>query len=863
MSVCHLKGSNLKRILTNTVVALALDHCKCTYKVPTLKINVSATTKTNNDSGGANAPAGLGQEPDPTPLLGRKNEAPTDVSLQTGDVTSSTTLSSVGTFSLADSRYISRVPGDGLAEFFRRPRAIYTLSWSSGMGPVTFKPWTLFYNNTQVNQKMNNYYLIRGILNVLVMISTQPIMTGGQRISYLPFNVGDNPTRCVSIQGTYPPQTFYLNASTSGSFKFVCPFFSDYDWNVVRYADGGGPSTDDMGTICCVPVASLARADALAPGFVDVQFYAWMDDVQLSGPTYVTMSAVEPSEARPTGPISSTATAISKAAGFLTELPVLGVFAKATSIGAGAVASIAKLFGFSRPLSEDTLNSTTIRSFGQMAITAGRDSLYTLASDPKQELTIDPRSVGLPPEEMNAILNLASQESHLTAITWYTSGLADSYLGAATVHPCMIPTADYPTNLAWAALPFRYWTGSLIYRVRVFCSPFMRGRLIIAYDPSAGFASPPAISTRNPSSLLSTNRFCILDISTDTDVEFRVGWAQPTQWGTTNTLMTPVDALPSAGSCNGVLGFFVDAPLQSLAATYATIIVTVRAGEDFMVAGPNLEQLNSYRTYSNVVSVGDLNAGKPTKVCELYESRVDPEAAALAHFGERCISARALAKRYSGIATLTWPLNVVGTGETYRDNFVPVTSSIVLPRNGNLASDTAQFGVLSPLWSWAAWWASFHAGMRGGTRFKITHNIPTTARAQFIVTRSDTTYAGSNLLPSVWLQGGGASVVQNFNPLLKQSGNGCLVVDAHQPGGVEFEVPWHYSRKMVPVHNTSGEYVYPTFNLHFRCDSSYNPDALTMQLFVAAAEDFTPFYFVGAPYCPAATNGGSTAAVDR
>ena len=48
--------------------------------------------------------------------------------------------------------------------------------------------------------------------------------------------------------------------------------------------------------------------------------------------------------------------------------------------------------------------------------------------------------------------------------------------GAIVLPPCAI-----------AALPFRYWNGSMKFRFQVVCSTFHKGRLEIRFDPGFGW----------------------------------------------------------------------------------------------------------------------------------------------------------------------------------------------------------------------------------------------------------------------------------------------------------------------------------------------------------------------------------------
>jgi hypothetical protein len=77
-----------------------------------------------------------------------------------------------------------------------------------------------------------------------------------------------------------------------------------------------------------------------------------------------------------------------------------------------------------------------------------------------------------------------------------------------------VTKALYPTALAYASFPFRYWRGSLKFRFEVVCSKFHRGRLRLLYDPKA----VPNVADFNK------NYQTILDLDESTDLTVEVHW---------------------------------------------------------------------------------------------------------------------------------------------------------------------------------------------------------------------------------------------------------------------------------------------------------------------------------------------------
>jgi hypothetical protein len=85
---------------------------------------------------------------------------------------------------------------------------------------------------------------------------------------------------------------------------------------------------------------------------------------------------------------------VARVAGALSDIPGIGPYAKATQMGANAVANSAKLFGLSAPndLSHSIFEPRAKQS---LAVTDVKQSANKVTIDSKQELTIDPRTTGI------------------------------------------------------------------------------------------------------------------------------------------------------------------------------------------------------------------------------------------------------------------------------------------------------------------------------------------------------------------------------------------------------------------------------------------------------------------------------------
>jgi hypothetical protein len=179
---------------------------------------------------------------------------------------------------------------------------------------------------------------------------------------------------------------------------------------------------------------------------------------------------------------------MAKVAGALSIIPQIKPFAMATSTVLNGVASAARVLGYSRPpvtRNPEPYRPTPISS---LALTTVPDTAQKLTVDDKQELTIDPAIAGIGTYDPLCIRNIAGRESFLTKFSWNVGTAPETLLWNARVDPVMWAesgsTAYHFTPCAIAALPFKYWTGTMKFRFQVVCSTFHKGRLKVVYDPN-------------------------------------------------------------------------------------------------------------------------------------------------------------------------------------------------------------------------------------------------------------------------------------------------------------------------------------------------------------------------------------------
>lgn len=398
--------------------------------------------------------------------------------------------------------------------------------------------------------------------------------------------------------------------------------------NSVKQPDNG---YNELGVCYLESLNSLKHANG-ASDKVTVSIFAWAEDITLAVPTSKDANGLTPQsgdevdEANMTGVVSGPATAISKAASALKDVPVIGKYALATSMAAGMTAKVAKALGYCRP--PVNKNPEPFRSFptSSLALTNVPDNAQKLTVDDKQELSIDPRIAGLSGDDPLSIKTIGKIESYLTGFDWQVGSAPGTLLWNGRVDPCTfaydgVSKFHFPA-CCMAALPFKYWTGTMNFRFQIMASAYHKGRLKISYDPN--WANDEEFNTMYTR---------IVDLANETDFTISISNGQDV------TLLTHhlpgVDAVTQMYSTsrylskeegNGVVAVSILNELTTPNSTTnndVTINVFVSMGDDFEVYVP--DEHFAYFTYRPVVGVMAAQSGEEIVPDSFAQQQDQPE----------------------------------------------------------------------------------------------------------------------------------------------------------------------------------------------------------------------------------------------
>lgn len=401
-----------------------------------------------------------------------------------------------------------------------------------------------------------------------------------------------------------------------------------------------------MGTITPCLYAALASANGITGTSIIINVYAWAEDVKLHAPT--TKLALQSSEFdyKP----SQIASAVTDSARSLSRIPMIGPYAKATSMVASGMSKVASALGFTNVPNMDSVNAFKNLPFPHNSTCEVSIPIDRAAVDPKNEVCLDPRTVGLDGTDELSLAYIAGRESWLGNAILSSTDAVDALTLVSAVTPSLFFTVNPADNskplqytpMAYVANMFKYWRGDIIFRFKFICTRFHKGRVRVTFDPTNN------IATSVPDYTTVFNE--IVDIGAEQDLEVRVPYSQATTFLALNMASTYYNFSGTSvgldSSCNGMLTMRVVNPLSGPVATTAIpVMIFVRAADNIEYANPiNRNRgtvLSPYALQSKEVNYPIL----PRQVVAGNEGTTGDPNKYLTHFGECIKSFRPLIHR--------------------------------------------------------------------------------------------------------------------------------------------------------------------------------------------------------------------------
>lgn len=568
-----------------------------------------------------------------------------------------------------------------LGNFLQRPVLISTLTWTQGSSLSTIvTPWSDYFDNPVVKRKLDNYYMLRCNLHVKFVINASPFYYGAVCCAYNPLpdfaTTAPNATFPINTLSQRPCVWLYPQNCDGG--EMVLPFLYHKAWlNATVRND-----LIRMGTIDIESATVLLNANSTALQDVNIQIYAWTSELELAGPT--TALSVQSKkknfgkdEYQYDGVISKPASAIARYTGQLSQVPWLAPYATATSMISSAVADVASIFGYTRVPNISEVDYYRPNPLPHFASTDIGEPIEKITLDAKNELSIDSKICGVDMQDELNISSMVTREALLTSFDWSSTDINGDSLFNSQVQPHLCrsvagtgETTVIFTPMAYVSNMFSYWRGDIVFRLKFLCTKFHKGRVQVTWDPKQANWGLPLDET---TSAVYTK---IVDLATDTDVEFQIPYTQPTPYLKTRNAGLPGNLFGSTGSVgtsvNSNGNFLVSVLTQQtspVASADIKVLVFVKGADNLEFAAPQsiIDRYSPYEVQSEVREFEYDASSTKHHHMGIYPSKADGQLN-LVHMGETIPSLRSCIQRTSRY------IAIVGDLRTTTNSYQVVTA---------------------------------------------------------------------------------------------------------------------------------------------------------------------------------------------
>ena len=520
---------------------------------------------------------------------------------------------------------------------------------------------------------------------------------------------------------TLPHLEIDLCCDTEGIIKI--PFNSAM--NFFSFAAITAGTVGSLGVLQLTPYSPLSAVT----GNVTASFtiYSYFEDVQLvsaavpqSGRVFTSRKKSETQveqDSMGVGPVSSALIKVRDASAILGNVPLLSSYANTVSWFSDILASSAKVFGWSKPVSLEASNRMTQNYLPYAANLDSVDMSFPLSLSVENAVGPCAGFSGTDVDEMSFQF-LATIPVWAKTISWPTSAAANTQLTsfnngvADDVFSTTVNTATiyHYSPLQFLAQHFEQWRGSMVYKIKLVKTEFHSGRLLVYFNP-ANYQVAPFLPADMASSSYAHRQ--IIDIRETNEFTFVVPYIADSSYRETSTTGT---------GPTGTLYIMVLDPLVAPATVSqsVTLLLEKAGGPDMEFAVP---QTNNNTYIAGVTpQSGPIFSSVPssTNVCSNMNATIgsssfsgDGAVHALDCVGEKVQSVRSLLKL---------PFRLIPSQSLTINNFL-----FMVPFGINCAFVNAATNVkpqiLCDLYSR---FASMYVYSRGGVRVKFLDNMAVT-----------------------------------------------------------------------------------------------------------------------------------------
>jgi hypothetical protein len=700
--------------------------------------------------------------------------------------------------------------------------------------------------NDRIRNKFEKFAYFSGDIEVNISVSGTPFHYGKLMVSYQPYPDQNKALQAnlnrVTVNPLFRPHLMmYLSQARSAKVIDVkdnqpvtirIPFISFKPmWRLFNPANtelGSSSFVDfeNSGTLFVYTLNQIGSVSA-SPSNVEMTIRANFVNVKL-GTLTGTHYVVESDETK-TGPVEKFFSGATNVVSKLNVIPEIAPLTVPTSKILGGLAGVSSYFGWSKPVLDENRTQMKPDAFNNGMVTSGNDTVKVMGVDKKRSLEVSQGMFGMSQDEMT-LEYLCNRPSYFETFTWSPSDTPMSTdIRNYPVTPFyskeinILQPYRHTTPLGFAANPFSYWRGDLVFTFQFVCSAYHRGKIAFIFEPNTHQTTAIGSDFN-----LNEQYMKIIDLQEVQNVTFCIPWASEYPWRRVEETFPP---LSSSDSLNGRIYIVPYTTLQSPDDSSISINTYVH-GKNMHFAVPNNNVAVDRSAYvaESEVATESSYFGFPSMCYELNESTASDDNIHMMNFGEKIASFRTLLKRYHYNILYSKAI----PSQTYTFFQFRIYPEIY---NSYGSSFNADANLLSYL-------RLAYLGMRGSVRHRIKFNG----------------YLGNHTLdhinvelnvPKTGTPTQNVSETSVYKPLNFVGGVTYLT---SVNGGVEVDLPfytqnlWVFAQESNLVANTMDDYFIKDYSVQVpQYDNIATGTLVTCINEVASGEDFNLHYFLGAP----------------
>jgi len=409
-------------------------------------------------------------------------------------------------------------------------------------------PFDIFNTNLNIQNKLSGYTHFRANVGIKIVVNAQPFSQGKLWIYFAPYETSSmTQTAANNLQCKTSYPGVELDVATGQPVEFIIPYCSPSPFFGLTYGRG------TMGDLYITVLAPITISDA------SISIFAWFQDIHLELPTGAPLLLVSQSknddedEFYKKYPVSQSITESEVANSQNTNFPVVSKVTSSISklienplnwtLNAGLSA-----LGLCKPPNTSQPNIITKIPAKGYTNCDGIDSSVVLGASGNSSIGILPGIFSTSEDEMD-IKYICKKECFLFSKDWTASSdtIASFWVNPCATNSVTVGTlTGYQCGLqTYVGSMFKFWRGTMRYRISVAKTAFHSGRLLISFHPGAVTTAVTFLDDRSYS--------WILDLANSSDLSFEIPYVSQYPWSFTNVVQYDT-ANPSGPTTGSVIG---------------------------------------------------------------------------------------------------------------------------------------------------------------------------------------------------------------------------------------------------------------------------------------------------------------------